>query len=531
MDAETRRELVAEARFGRKRAARARGGMACTSHPIVSWVAVDTLKRGGNACDAALAASIAQTVVEPHMTTITGVLSMLYHDRASGATTYVNGSLNTPMAELPGFSARDLATGRGACVPGWWGGFEAALERHGTRPKAELMAPAIELARDGFEIHPFLYGEMFSQVEVLGKHPEGRRIFMPDGVLLDVGQTLRQPEMARTLERLRDEGSDYFYRGDFAKRFADTVQADGGVITTEDFDAYRVRWQEPAWGTYRGRRVAASPPPDNGGTHVIEALNMIELLDLPRLGHPTESAETLYQLMRISQLVKEEGGRQHDPESHPLPLETILSKDYARIRFELMRMAAPVAAPVAAATGSNHVTVVDGDGNVATTLHSCMSNPWSNGLFCEGVSICAGGGHFLRTTPIPKPGTRASCYVAPNIVFEGDRPLLASGSPSVSLIPNILQNTINLLDFGMDIEESIHLPRFGAAHPPGEGQLIEADIDERLREEVARRDVQLTVVNPWNWHHGSFEGVHIDPGSGLLSACGDPRRAGQAMGL
>lgn len=531
MDAKTRKDLIAEARFGRKRAARSKDGMACTSHPIVSWVAIETLKRGGNACDAALAAAITQTVVEPHMTTITGILSMLYHDRASGRTTYLNGSMNTPLAELPGFSARDLATGRGACVPGWWGGFEAALERHGSKTKAELMASAIELARDGFEIHPFLYGEMFGQIHLLGKHPEGRRIFLPDGVLLNVGQTLRQPEMATTLERLRDEGSDYFYRGDFARSFAGTVQADGGVTTIEDFDAYRVRWQEPAWGTYRGRRIAASPPPDNGGTHIIEALNMIELLDLPGLGHPTESAESLYQLMRISQLVKDEGGRQNDPEAYPLPLETILSKDYARIRLELLQMGAPRLEPVPVpVSGSNHVTVVDGNGNVATILHSCMSLPWSSGLFCEGVSICSGGGHFLRTAKVPKPGTRASCYHAPNILFEGGRPVLASGSPSVSLIQNILQNTTNLIDFGMDIEDSVHLPRFGATQQSGGGQMIEADIDPRLRDEVSRRGLELDVVNPWNWHHGSFEGVHIDQAGGVMSACGDPRRAGQAIG-
>lgn len=528
MEAAERRELVSEARFGRKHAVRSRKGMACTSHPIVSWVAIDTLKKGGNAADAALAASITQTVVEPHMTTITGVLSLLYYDAGTGQTTYVNGSMNTPKAELKGFTQKDLSTGRGACVPGWWGGFEAALERHGTRSKKELMATAIELARDGFEIHPFLFGEMFSQCHLIGKYPAGREIFMPEGHLLNVGETLRQTEMARTLERLRDEGSDYFYRGQFAERFAETVKSDNGVISKEDLEAYRVRWQEPAWGTYRGYTVAGSPPPDNGGTHIIEALNMIEVLDLERLGPPTDSAETLYQMMRISELVKVEGSKQNDPETHPLPLDTILSKEFARIRFELMQMSSPALEPAAAPyPGSNHVTVVDGDGNVATILHSCMSLPWSNGLFVEGVSICSGGAHFLRT--MPRPGHRASCYVAPNIVFKDGKPVLASGSPSVGLIPNILQNTTNILDFGMDIEESIHRPRFGATYL--DGQMIEADIDEKLRMEVNARGIELDVVNPWNWHHGSFEGVHIDPGTGIMSACGDPRRAGQAMGV
>src|SRR5215472_13949811 len=153
MEAAERRELVKRAHFGRKQMARSRKGMACTSHPIVSWVAVDTLKKGGNAADAALAASITQTVVEPHMTTITGVLSMLHFDAATRQTTYVNGSMNAPLAELKGFNQKDLGSGRGACVPGWWAGFEAALDRHRARSR-RLRDPPLSLRRDVRPVPP-----------------------------------------------------------------------------------------------------------------------------------------------------------------------------------------------------------------------------------------------------------------------------------------------------------------------------------------------------------------------------------------
>ncbi len=524
-----RRKLVAEAHFGRKKGATGNQGMVICAHPLATRAGVDMLKRGGNACDAALTTAITQTVVEPHMTTITGVLSMLYFDAKTGKTTYANGGMNTPKAPLPGFSAADLRTGRGVAVPGWWAGFEASLQRHGSKPKSEIMAAAIEYARDGFEIHPFLYGEMYEQVMMIGRTAEGREMYMPEGALLSPGDTLRQAKAARTLERLVAEGSDYFYRGEFARRFCEVVKDAGGVITPEDLSSYQVRWDEPARSTYRSFDVLGSPPPDNGGTHIIEALNMLELMDLKRQGPPTESPDTLWAMVVINNEVMSAGAKQTDPHSHPVPLEIIVSKEYARMRFELLKMAGPAMAAHVPNPGSTHVTTVDAAGNVATMLHSCMALPYCNGLFVDGINICGAGGHFLRV--MPKPGDRASAYVAPTMIFKNGKPILASGSPSVGLVANILQNTTNILDFGIPIEESVHRPRFGAAYPSPQVNIIEVDFDEKLRKEVvARGGVQFDAVNPWNWMNGSFEGIYIDPATGLRSACGDPRRCSHAEG-
>lgn len=531
-DDEERRRLIATAHFGQKRVATSPTGMAICAHPLATREAVNILKQGGNAADAALAASITQTVVEPHMTTITGCLCFLYHDASTGETTYVNGNVNTPLAPLPGFSAADLSTGRGVAVPGWWGGFEAGLKRHGTLTKKEVMAGAIRYAREGFETHPFLWGEIFTQAHLIGRTQEGREIYMPNNAVPRPGEMLYQKRAADTLERLAEEGNEYFYRGELAEKLVETVQKAGGVLTLEDLERYEVRWQEPAWSTYRRYKVAGSPPPDNGGTHIIEMLNLVELLDLNKLGPPTESSETLLQMTRIAMEVFQDGARQNDPQSHPLPLETIVSKEYAKIRFDLLQMGTPERGSTESPppAGSNHVTVVDGNGNVATILHSCMSMPWSNGLFVEGINICAAGAHFLRV--MPKPGHRISAYVAPNMLFQNDKPILASGSPSVSLLQNILQNTVNILDFGIPIEESVHRPRFGGGSLTTPGAiLIEADIDEGVREEAAAQGIRFDVVNPWNWHHGAFEGIYIDPTSGERRACGDPRRTSQAEGI
>lgn len=522
-DAE-RRSLVAAAEFGRKRGVKSAGGVAITSSPIATRIAVECLRAGGNATDAALAASAAQTVVEPHMTTITGVLGMLHHEASTGEVTYVNGNLNAPLAPLPGFGAADLEGGRGVGIGGWIAAFEAARARHGSLSRESLLAPAIELAREGFEIYPFLYGLMFEQIAPLGRSAAGRDIYFDDGALKSPGQMLVQSEAADTLERFASEGPAPFYRGEFAKRFVDVVRAAGGVITLEDLDRYEVRWMEPVRGTYRGLEVVAAPPPDNGGSHIIEALNMVELLDLPRQGRATESIDTLVQMMLITESVKAEGAKQNDPASHELPVDLILSKEYARSRLALLRMSLPTALKTAPLPGSNHVTVIDAAGNAASVLHSCMALPWSNGLFVDGVSICAGGGHFTRT--MPRPGMRISSYGAPNMVRQDGAPLLVSGSPGVGLLQAIVQNAVNIIDFGDDIETSVHRPRFGSVYL--RGQMIEADFDEPLLAQLRELRLPVEVVNPWSFHNGSFEGIHIDPETGLRSACADPRRAGAA---
>lgn len=514
--------------FGRKPLATGQKGMVITSSPHATRAAVELLRRGANACDAALCASVVQTVTEPHMTTITGVLSMLYYDAATRKSTYLNGGMNAPLAPLTGFSGADIATGRGAGVPGFWAGFEAALARHGTRPKAEIVKPAIDYARNGFPIYPFLYAEMFVQLDTIGKYPTGRRLYMPNGALLPPGAVLKQPEAADTLERLVAEGNQYFYHGEFARAFSKTVQDAGGVITPRDFERYEVRWQDPARGTYRGYEVVASPIPDNGGTHIIEALNMLELLDLQRMGPPNESGDTLSWMVRISNDVMSEGAKHTDPTSHDVPLDFITSKEYAQMRLKLLRMAPIKDGIPAPSPGSNHVTVIDGKGNAATILHSVMALPWSSGLFVHGVSVAGSGGHFLRV--MPRPGDRATTYVAPNMILKDGRPVLPSGSPSVGLIPNILQNTVNILDFGVPIEQSVLRPRFGAPSltPSRPGNYIEADFDEKVRNAAASKGVRFSVVSPWHFMNGSFEGIHVDANTGMMRAAADPRRSGMA---
>jgi len=521
-----------EARFGRKAPVRGEAGLVITTHPLASKAAVDVLREGGSACDAALCAALTQTVVEPHMTTVTGMLSLLYYDARTKKFSYINGTVNRPRATLEGFSRNDVSGGRAVAVPGFWAAVEEAHRRFCRQPMKRLMAPAIDLAENGFEIHPFLWGEMFSRVHLACRDKQGQEIFMPGGELLHPGDIVYQKRAADTLRQLSEEGAGFFYHGRFAQDICRQAKQAGGVITPEDFAEYKVRVQAPSRGSYRGYDVIASPAPDNGGMHLIEILNMVELLEVAKLGGVQNSDELLYWIIRICDEVVKAGAEQRDPEFYPLPIERILSKDYARQRFSQLKMGVSLSdesLQTVAPPGSNHLTVVDKDGNIATLMHSCMSYPWSNGLYAGGVSICAAGVHFLRV--MPPPGGRVSGYLCPHMIFRNGAPVLAGGSPSVSLIQNIVQNTMNILDLGISLTNSVHSPRFGGPSSNNRGRLlIESDLSPEAHDGLRERGLSLDVVNPWNWTHGSYDSI-LFHNQGVAEACGDPRRTAFPMAV
>jgi gamma-glutamyltranspeptidase/glutathione hydrolase len=527
---ETRKRLSAEAQFGRKKGVNGKKGIAVSSHPLVSHEAVKILEAGGNAADAALAASMVQAVVEPHMTTLTGVFSMLYHDAAKGKTTHVNGSCNAPLAtkreDFPLAKITALAgTAKGALVPGFWGGFETAHKQFGRLPIKKLTQSAIRYAREGFEVNPFLWGEIFEAADKIAASDDGREIYFRDKGLIRPGELLVQRKLADVITRLSEEESRYFYHGEFARNYCKTVQAAGGIVTEEDFARYEAMIQEPVEGTFRGYTIKASPAPDYGGELLVEMFQLAELFDFSKYGPICRSYESTLKAMQIIGEVISTHYREHLAYK-VTPLETRLSKSFTAERFARLKGKPMTILDPPPKPGSNHLTVVDKDGNVATVLHSVMSMPWSNTLFTDGVSICAAVLHYA--SGVPDPGQRIQARIGPNIFFKDGKPLLASGSPSVSLLDNIFQNTINILDFGMVPEESVHLPRFGgySLNKPG-SLLIENDYDPDIIKGIEKLGINFDKVRPWQFHMGSFEGVYIDP-AGTRHACGDPRRAGQA---
>lgn len=506
-----RKRLIAEAQFGRKTPARSKEGMVICSHPLATREAIKVLKSGGNACDAGLCASITQTVIEPHMTGITGIFSLLYYDAATQKITCVDAGWQAPQTPLEKGRRADMKTGRAVAVPGFWAGFEEAHKRLGSKPIKDIMAAAIRYAREGFETHPFLWGEIFATCHRVGLTEQGREMFMPQNALLRPGEKLYQKRAADTLERLSMEGSDFFYRGKFAEEHCRVVQEVGGTLTKEDFASYQPSWLDPIWGTYRGYEITS------GGAFFINALKKTEQMDLEKLGPPTDSFETFYEMIRI---ISGFGMARKKKDKNKIDTIHYLGTPHP------YKNGGPI-------PGSCQVTVVDKEGNIASILHTSNAFPWENALFANGVTICSGGGYLALYKPKSgRPAVSFSTAAIPNIIFKNKKPILASGSPSVSLFPNILQNTTNILDFNIPIEESVNRPRFGGFSYEKSGMfLIEADFNESIRKQAEAKKMRFDVVNPWNWHHGSFEGIYIEPETGMMRACGDPRRCSKAEGV
>ena len=516
-----RKELIAEAQFGRKTPAQSRTGMAITSHPLATREAVNVLKSGGNACDAALCVAITQTVIQPHLVGVTGYLTLTYYEAASGETMYVDGSANVPLGAEEADGTPDTWGGVG--VPGFWAGFEESLSRFGTKSKKELMAPAIRYAREGFETHPFLWGEIFMESEKIGRSDAGLRIYMPNSAIPQPGEMLYQVEAADTLEQLAERGNEYFYRGNFAEEFCRISQAGGRNVTRQDMERYEATTAEVASSTYRGFEVRALPRAYrtfNGYSLpvITETLDVLELLDIPAQGPPTESPETMYQMIRSLTIVEGDYRRQDTSDLDP--------EELARRRLEQLQTGQLASDTSFGALPEDTcaVTVADEQGNVACLVHSSNQAPFETGLWVNGVNLCS-----LRIYG-GSPGERGLVGPGGMIVFKDGAPFLAGGSPSRSLSQCMLQNAVNIMDFAMPIEESVNRPRYGG--PVGDrGITIEKNYDAHVREAVEQRGIDFDVINPWSLYHGSFEGIHFEPGSGTMTACGDPRRCSKAEGV
>lgn len=530
-------DQYAAGRYGTKEVATGTRGMVVSSEPIAVQAGAAVLRAGGTAMDAALTVAATQLVTEPHMTSLTGGISLVYREAATGEVSYLSGNVNAPLAELKDFTGDDLHRARGVPVPGWWPAFLAAHQRFGSLPLARLLEPAIEVARDGFAMSPYLFGEVYRARENLGRNEQSREMFFRDGTIVGPGERLVQTRVSQTLTRLRDEGMSY-YLGDFAREFCAASDSDGGVISRADFEAYQPEWADPVRGSYRGFEIVGAAPPDDGGLQLVEAFNILENLDLASLGPASQSAQTLSALIAAHNAVYYAAPREKRFRDDPRIMDVLLSKEYARQRFALLDTLANPISATPPSPGTIHLSVIDADHNVASLTHSHMASPWVNGLYAEGFQLAGGGSFFQRV--MPQPGERATIYLAPSMVLRDGRPVIVSGSPSVSLVACVLQNLVNLMDFGMTIEQSVAEPRFGARpHEPARGWVpgttIESGYPEpvlaKLRRWAGKNRLWLREIGPRNSMTGNFDGITIDQATGLMRSCGDPRRMGIAVAV
>jgi len=469
----------------------ARNGMVAAEDAVAAEVGVEILRKGGNAVDAAVATGFAMAVTHPQAGNLGGGGFMLialparnktiaidYREMAPAAAT--RNLFIGPDGEVDNEKARYSRASAG--VPGTVAGLIHALETYGTMSLADILAPAIRLAQDGITVPRGLAFELAGNVKRFEKDPSSVKYFLhPEGRPYAPGETLKQPDLARTLRSIAAEGRRGFYEGPVADAIVAEMGAGGGLITAEDLKAYRVVEREPVRGNYRGFEVASMPPPSSGGAHLIEMLNILEGFDLKSAGH--NSADYLHRLVEaMRRAYADRAKHMGDPDFWKVPVAGLTSETYAeRLRNGIDLARASKSADISAGSPparegeqTTHFSVMDKDGNAVANTYTL------NFTFGSGYSVDGAG--FLLNNEMDdfsaKPGVpnafgliggdanaiearkRPLSSMTPTIVLKDGKPYIVTGSPGGStIITVVLQVLLNMLEFDMNVMEATAAPR------------------------------------------------------------------------
>ena len=481
---------------------RTQHGMVVTVHQLASQVGVEIMQQGGNAVDAAVATGFALAVVHSPAGNIGGGGFMLIR-MADGKTHFLD-----YREKAPGAATRDMYLDpqgnviagaseigyKSIAVPGSVAGLTYAERKYGKLTLKQVMAPAIKLARDGFAL---TWGEAADMHDRhLTEFPESRRVFQRDGDYYKPGEVFRQPDLARTLERIAADPDD-FYHGSLARELAAAMQKGGGLITVDDLAHYEVKEREPVRGTYRGYEVISAPPPSSGGTVLIESLNILEGFDLR--GMQNRSAESIHFTVEgFRRAFFDRAEFMGDPDFSKIPVAQLLDKKYAaawrdtidpqhasdskELRrpavFNELEQYAESHPPAVAPHEGNHTThysVVDAEGNavaVTTTINDWFgSRVTADGLgfllndemddFSAKPGVPNSDGLIQGAANAIGPGKRPLSSMTPTIVVHDGKTVLVLGSPGSSKIITTVANVLmGVVDYRMNLQEAVNAPRF-----------------------------------------------------------------------
>ncbi len=551
----------------------ARHAMVSSSHYLASQAGNQILQRGGNAVDAAIATAFALAVTLPSAGNVGGGGFLVFHG-AGGETTCFDFRERAPLAATERMyldengEIRDLAPEGGPTqhvnhegilaigVPGTVAGLWLAHERLGSLPWADLVRPAVELAEKGIPSSWRNQGFLRRVAEDAEQWPSTARAFLkPGGELYEPGETWRQPDLARTLERIAEHGRDGFYKGETARLLADFMRDNGGLITEEDLEQYEAVERQPIHGTYRGYDVYGMPPPSSGGAAIVQMLNVLEGFDLAAIGHNSALyVHILTEAMRRAFADRAE--HLGDPEANPdMPLERLTSKAYAdglRQTIDLFK-ATPSNLETFARLGDSvallpeseettHFSVVDKAGN-AVSLTYTLEQSFGSRIVATGTGFLLNNemGDFnpipgrtadtglIGTPPnLVAPGKRMLSSMSPTIVAKDGKPVLVIGSPGGRTIINTtLQVILNVIDHGMNVAEAIEA---GRIHHQWFPDVTFAE-DGVLSPDTLRLLEMRGHTLKFRDSQGAAHGVYVDAEKSLLYGAADSRSFdGRAVG-
>lgn len=551
-DTETRRAPVTEtgavALVPAERAAIAEQGMVVSAHVLASRVGDEVLRRGGNAVDAAVATGFALAVVYPRAGNIGGGGFMVIRFPGDSATT-IDFRERAPLAAHPEMwldengeydPDRHHHSHMAVGVPGTVAGFAYAHEKYGSLPWSEVVRPAVRLAGEGFEITPGAAESLASFLRRAERYEASMEAFSRDGEPYEVGDLWRQPDLARTLERIRDDGPAGFYEGETARLLVAEMERGGGLITLEDLRRYEPVERAPIRGSYRGYGIIGMPPPSSGGTAVVEMLNILEGFDLAAMGHNT--APYLHHLAEAMRVAYRDRARHlADTDFVDVPLDRLTSKAYAaELRAGILpdraspSMVEDTALVGAESPETTHYSVVDAQGMAVSTTYT-LEYSYGSAITVAGAGFLlnnemgdfnAGPGlttetGLIGTAPnLAEPGKAMLSSMTPTILTTPDGRLLALvGSPGGRTIINtVLQVSLNLMEFDMDILQAVEAPRVHHQWLPDRLRMEDRDWPASVLEGLRQRGHELSESGTQGHAHSIRVGV-----DGFLHGAPDPR--------
>jgi gamma-glutamyltranspeptidase/glutathione hydrolase len=521
--------------------------MVASAHPIASAVGIEILEQGGNAVDAAIAVAFALSIAEPNASGIGGggfmIIKMAdqkeaimidYREMSPGKATaeffYQSDSSFKKLTE-PG-----VATAIG--IPGLVAGAELALKNYGSMTLKEILQPAISLARDGIPVSEKLNGMIAENYEKILKYPATAAIYLSDQMPLEIGSTLKNEDLAKTFEKIADNGSKIFYEGEIAEAIVAEVKAQGGLVELSDLHSYQTKIRKPVVGNYRGYQIISAAPATGGGTHLIELLNVMEGFNIKKLGH--NSAQFIHLFAEAMKMVyADKSINTADPDFYKVPVEKLIHKKYAKLLRKRINKAkavfdySPPNYIVPESNNTSHLSIIDEQGNMVALTQS-INNFFGSGIVVPGTGILLNDhlSDFDDTPNRPNsiaPHKRPTSSIAPTIILKKGKPFMTLGTPGgTRIISALAQIIINVIDFRMSMDEAIEAPR---VHCLNKVLHVEGRIPIEVIEQLRSMGHNVKIHPDFDNYFGGAQGILIDPKTGTLYGGADSRRDGVAIGF
>ena len=526
----------------------ATSAMAATSQPLATQVALDVMKNGGNAIDAAIAANALLGLVEPTGNGLGGDLFAIVWDAKTKKLYGLNASGRSPKSlSLEWFAqnGHQFIPSHGplpVTVPGAVDGWFMLHDRFGKKPMNELLKPTIDYAKEGFPVSQLIAYYWNRSIPLLERWPGFSEQFTIEGRAPAEGEIWKNPGLAKTLQSIADGGRDAFYKGDIAKTIANYMEKNGGFLSYEDLSSHTGNWVDPVSTNYRGYDVWELPP--NGqGIAALQILNIMELFDLSSMGH--DSAEYIHLFTEVKKLVFEDRAKYYaDPEFNKIPVTTLISKDYAQKRSDLLnldRAANTYTAGKLLEEGDTiYLTTADKEGNMISLIQSNYRGMGS-GMAPDGLGFVLQDrgemfsleeGHFNQF----EGGKRPFHTIIPAFVTKGGLPWMSFGLMGGAMQPQgHAQIVINMIDFEMDIQAAGDAPRIhhtGSSQPTGEVMInggilnLETGYSYETIRQLMRMGHEIQYANG---PYGGYQAIHRAP-NGVYWGATETRKDGHAAG-